>query len=179
MPIHLEDLDVVSETAGASSALLVPCYMCPAVTVAVREERPFIRLFRSFLKSAPFEEHIRGLQSRLEESGVRTEVFRSRLPHHWFQCMWGTGRREKLRKTAARYEAVIVLGCDTGTETVREAVASAGCKVVEGMRVTGFTNAKMRFRWPANVTFEDSMTVPIRSLREEHGETEVGEGDAE
>ena len=110
MPIHLEDQDVVSELAGVSSALIVPCYMCPAVTVAVREDKPFLRLFRNFLKSAPFEEHIRRLQSSLEESGVRTEVFKSRLPHHWFQCMWGAGRREKLRKCSTRYEAVIVLG---------------------------------------------------------------------
>jgi hypothetical protein len=38
MPIHLDDLDVVSEVAGLSSALIVPCNMCPAVTVAVREK---------------------------------------------------------------------------------------------------------------------------------------------
>jgi len=30
--------------------------MCPAVTVAVREQKPFSRLFRSFLKSALFEQ---------------------------------------------------------------------------------------------------------------------------
>jgi len=34
MPIHFNDLDVVSEVAGLSSALIVPCNMCPAVTVA-------------------------------------------------------------------------------------------------------------------------------------------------
>ena len=34
MPIHFNDLDVVSEVSGLSSALIVPCYMCPAVTVA-------------------------------------------------------------------------------------------------------------------------------------------------
>ena len=48
MPIHLEDQDVVSEAATVSSALIVPCYMCPAVTVAVREDKPFLRLFRNF-----------------------------------------------------------------------------------------------------------------------------------
>jgi hypothetical protein len=41
MPIHFNDLDVASEVAGLSSALIVPCNMCPAVTVAVREEKPF------------------------------------------------------------------------------------------------------------------------------------------
>jgi len=34
MPIHFDDLDVVSEVAGLSSALIVPCNMCPAATVA-------------------------------------------------------------------------------------------------------------------------------------------------
>ncbi len=59
MPIHLNDLDVVSEVAGLSSALIVSCNMCPAVTVAVREGKPFIQLFRSFLKSASFKQYIR------------------------------------------------------------------------------------------------------------------------
>ena len=45
MPIHFNDLDVVSELSGLSSALIVPCYMCPAVTVAVREKKPFIEFF--------------------------------------------------------------------------------------------------------------------------------------
>jgi hypothetical protein len=38
MPIHFENLDVVPEVAGLSSALIVPCNMCPAVTVASREK---------------------------------------------------------------------------------------------------------------------------------------------
>jgi len=38
MPIHFNDLDVISEVAGLSSVLIVPCNMCPAVTVAVREK---------------------------------------------------------------------------------------------------------------------------------------------
>jgi hypothetical protein len=82
MPIHLNDLDVVPEVAGLSSALIVPCNMCPAVTVAVRENKPFIQFFRSFLKSAPFEQHIRALQSRLREKGVKTKVFKSSLSLH-------------------------------------------------------------------------------------------------
>ncbi len=79
MPIHFNDVDVVSKVAGLSSALIVPCNMCPAVTVAVRERKLFMQFFRSFLKSAPFEEYIRALQSRLKEKGVSTEVFKSNL----------------------------------------------------------------------------------------------------
>ena len=167
MPIHFNDLDVVSEVAGLSSALIVPCNMCPAVTAAVNEDRPFLQLFRSFLRSAPFEQRIRALQSRLKEEGVDTEVFRSDLPHQWFLCMWTSGRRKKLRERAKQHDAVIVLGCDTANETVRDAVESSDCNVVEGMTVVGFMNAKLRLRFPCNVTFEDCKIIPI-SQRANH-----------
>ena len=38
MPIHFNDLDLVSEVAGLRSVLIVPCNMCPAATVAIREK---------------------------------------------------------------------------------------------------------------------------------------------
>ncbi len=161
MPIHFDDLDAVSEVAGLNSALIVPCYMCPAVTVAVREKQPFIRLFRSFLKSAPFEHYISTLQARLKEQGVQTEVFRSIPSHQWFMCMWTSRKRKKLQECAQRYDAVIVLGCDSATETVREAVKSTDCKVVEGMQVSGIMNAHIKFHFPGNVSFENCKTVPI------------------
>jgi hypothetical protein len=88
MPIEFNDLDVVSKVAGLSSALIVPCNMCPAVSVAVRENKPFIQFFKSFLKSAPFEQYIKAMQSRLGEKGVQTKVFKSNLYHQWFLCMW-------------------------------------------------------------------------------------------
>jgi len=135
--------------------------MCPAVTAAVDEGEPFIRFFRDFLTSAPFERRIKALQSRLSDKGVRTKVFRSDLPHQWFVCMWPLGRRQKLQEAARQFDAAIVLGCDTATQTVRESLESTGCKVIEGQEVTGFTNAKLKLRLPCNVCFEDCRTVPI------------------
>ncbi len=161
MPIHFSDVDVVSELKDVNSALIVPCTMCPAATVAVREKEPFMKLFRSLFKSAPFERYIRDLQSQLAGKGVRTEVFKSRIYHHWFMCMWTANRREKLRKRAAQYDAMIVLGCDSATETVREAAQEAGCKVVEGMKVSGIINAQLRFRLPGHVSFEGCRVVPL------------------
>ena len=161
MPIHFNDLDVVSEVAGLSSALIVPCNMCPAVTVAVREQKPFLQLFKGFMKSAPFHEYIRALQCRLKEKGITSKVFRSRLYHHWFMCMWTSGKRKKLQKCAKQYDAVIVLGCESATETVRSVVKSEDCKVIEGMKVTGIMNAELRFRLPGNISFENCKTVPI------------------
>ena len=161
MPLHFNDLDVVSEVAGLRSALIVPCNMCPAITVAVREKQPFMQFFRSFLRSAPFEQYIRVLQSRLREEGVTTEVFKSNFIHQWFLCMWPSGQRKKLQKYAKQFEAVIILGCDSATETVRDLVKSTDSKVIEGMEVVGFMNAKLRFHWPCNVSFEDCKIIPI------------------
>ena len=47
MPLHFNDLDVVSDAKGLSSALIVPCNMCPAVTVAVREKMTRARFFET------------------------------------------------------------------------------------------------------------------------------------
>ena len=167
MPIHFNDRDIVSEIAGLSSALIVPCYMCPAVTVSVREKKPFIRLFKNFLKSAPYEEYIKTLQCRLEEHGVRTKVFKSTPSHEWFMCMWTSGKRSKLQKCAEHYDAVIVLGCDSAIETVREAVQSTGCKVIAGMEVAGIMNAQIRFHLPGNVSFDNCRIVPISQQNSE------------
>lgn len=169
MPIHLNDLNVASEVAGSRSALIVPCNMCPGATLAARKKRPFIQFFKSLLKSASLEQHIQGMQSQLEEQGVHTSVFRSDLPHQWFVCMWTAGRRKKLRNQAKRHDAVIVLGCDSATETAREAVDSDRCKVIPGMEVAGIMNAKLTFRFPGNISFEDCTIVAISRQGTEEG----------
>ena len=169
MPIHLDDVDIAAEVAGLRSALIVPCNMCPAITTAVNDGQPFLQLFRHFLKSAPFDDHIRTMQSQLEKKGIRTQVFASSIPYQWFLCMWTAGHRKKLRQSAGNYDAVIVLGCDSATATVRDAVDVNGTKVIEGMRVVGFLNAKMRVRFPGNVCFDDCTMVPMAPPRRENG----------
>ena len=161
MPLHFEDLDIASKTAGLRSALIVSCNLCPAVTVAVREQKPFLRLFTHFLKSAPFERYVANLRSGLNEMGVRTDVFRSPIPHQWFMCMWTAGRSRKLRERAKRYDGVIVLGCESATETVRGSVELSDCRIVEGMEVTGIMNAKLKIGLPCDVSFEDCKVVPM------------------
>ena len=160
MPIHFEDLDVTSEVEGLSSALIVPCNLCPAVTVAVREGKPFMRFFRSLVKSAPFEEYLEALQSRLGEKGVRTKIFRNTLYHQWFMCMWTSRRRKKLQKQAKKYDAVIVLGCDSATATVR-GVLPTGFKVIEGMTTAGIMNGRLSLEMPGRLCFKDCQVVPI------------------
>ena len=167
MPMYLRDVDVLPEVAGLSSALIVPCNMCPAVTVAVKEQKPFIQLFKSFLKSAPFEQHIQDLQSRLRAEGVNTKVFKNNLYHQWFLCMWTKGRRKKLQKYARQFDAVIVLGCDSAAQTVRDLVKSTDCKVIQGMEVAGIMNAKPTFHLPCNISFEDPRVIPISQQEKE------------
>ena len=165
MPIHFNDLDVVSEVTGLKSALIVPCYMCPSVTVAVREKKFFIEFFKNLLKSAPFEQYLLTLQSRLRENGVNTKVFKSMPSHQWFMCMWTSGKRKKLQKCAEKYEAVVVIGCESATATVRDVVKSSGCKVIEGMKVNGIMNAQIRFHFPGNISFGNCKVVPMSQAR--------------
>ncbi len=166
MPIHFNDRDVVSEVAGLKSALIVSCNMCPAATVAVREKRPFMNFFRSPLKSAPFQQYLEGLQSRLEAEGLNSKVFKSNLYHQWFMCMWTSGRRKKLYQEAKNFDSVIVLGCESATETVRDSVVSNGCKVIEGMEVAGIMNATLKFNFPGSVSFDNCKVVPIAPHQE-------------
>jgi hypothetical protein len=161
MPIHFHDVDLTAEISGLKSALIVPCIMCPAVTISIREQKPLMRFLRNPFKSAPFEQYLEKLQARLQKSGVKSDVFNSRLYQHWFLCMWSAGRRRKLQACAKNYEAVIILGCDSATETIRDAVKSSGCKVIEAMEVGGLTNAKLKYGFPDKISFEDVKIVPM------------------
>ena len=161
MPLHFEDLDVLTEAKGSNSALIVPCNMCPAATIADRENKPFLRLFRNFLKSAPFEKYVSTLQNRLQEQGVRSKVFKSNLPHQWFLCMWTAARQRKLQRHARGYDTVIVLGCESATRTVRDSIRSTNCKLIEGMETTGIMNTKLSMQFPCDICFKDSKVIPF------------------
>jgi len=92
---------------------------------------------------------------------VINDVFKSRLYQHWFLCMWSVKRRKKLLEHAKDHQAIIVLGCASAAETVREAVKSTDCKVIEAMQVGGLTNAKLKFGFPDKVSFEGVKIVPM------------------
>ncbi len=165
MPIHFDDRDVVPAVAGLRSVLIVPCNMCPAVTVAVRENRPFLEPFRHGLQSAPFEEYLQRLQTRLSARGVYSEIFRSPAWHHWFMCLWTERKRHQLARRAAHHDGVIVLGCESALETVRAAVDPRHCRVIEGLAVAGIMNAELRVEWPGNVRFDRCRNVPLAADR--------------
>ena len=165
MPFYLKDRDISSDIASVHSALIVPCRFCPAASLAVREKKPYIELFRSLLRTPSYESHIQALRSRLERLGIRTGVFDSRLPHQFVACMWTSGRREELARQAAGYDAVIVLGCDAAVEVIRSSLQSTNCRIIPGMEVEGVMNVIPSLRFPLKISLEVSGVSRVLQTR--------------
>ena len=161
MPIHLNKLDVVSEVGGLDSVLMVACNMCAGASLAMSENKPFIQFFKSLLKSPPLERYISRLKSQLSEKGIKTKKFKGGIIQQFFLCLWTLRQRKKLHNCAKKYEAVIVLGCDSAIETVRDSVKGTECRVVKGMEVAGIMNTKPKFHLPCNISFEGNEIIPI------------------
>ena len=158
MPLHLEPVDVSRELGDATSVLIVPCPVCPPVSLAIQRRSPFIELFKSGIKTRAFEDYISEIREPLEQRGVRTGVFAIYAPLPTM-CLWTQGQRKRLLKRAKDFEAAIVLGCDSATYTVEQALEGTGCRVVPAMRMTGITNAAVKLRFPATVTLEEKTRV--------------------
>jgi len=161
MPFYLKPRDLSADVANVRSALIVPCRFCPPASFAVREKRPFIDLFRSFLKTAAYEEHIRALRSELSQVGVETAVFDSRLAPDLIVCMWTAGRRERLRRRARSFDAVVVLGCDAAVRTAEGCTENSSCRVVRGLEIEGLMNVIPRFRFPGTISLELSSVTRV------------------
>lgn len=161
MPFSFKVNDDISEYAQFKSVLIVPCRFCPAASSAVRNNEPYFEFLRKFLKTDSYERYIESLKSSLEERGIRTSIFRSRLIHQFVLCMWTSGRRKKLLDRAREYEALIVLGCETAVQTVRDSVESSSCKVVQGLKTEGVMSIKPRFHLPCNLSLELQSITPL------------------
>ncbi len=154
MPFYLTHRDVSPELSNVRSALIVPCRFCPAASLAVREKKPYIQPFRSFLRTAAYDASVQEVKSHLEQAGTKAEVFDSRLPHHFVVCMWPSRRRQELGKRASGHDAVIVLGCDAAVKTAQDAVRSSSCRVMPGMDVEGIMNVIPSVRFPCTISLE-------------------------
>jgi hypothetical protein len=161
MPFYLRESDVLAQAAGLQSALIVPCRFCPAASVAVREKKPYIELFRRFLRTEAYESYIKALQRRLQDEGIETAVFDSILPHQFVACMWTSRRRSKLAQRAAAFEGLVVVGCDAMVETVRHSVQSTGCRVIQGMNIEGLMNVLPKVSFPLNISLELQGVTPV------------------
>ncbi len=161
MPFYLKDREINRELDGVHSVLIVPCRFCPAASLAVRERKPYIELFRKFLTTTSYETYIQGLKSRLESKGIRADIYDSKSPHQFVVCMWTTRRRKDLARHAGGYDAVIVLGCDAAVETAQICRQSSGCKVIPGMAVEGIMNVLPTLKFPFNIWLEMSSITRV------------------
>ncbi len=173
MPFYLKDRDFFLDIAGVHSALIVPCRFCPAASLAVREGKPYIELFRKFLRTQSYESYIQRLKSRLKSEGIRTGVFDSKLPHQFVVCMWTSARRKHLARKAAGYNALIVLGCDAAVETIGSCINSNDCRVIPGMGVDGIMNVIPSFRLPCDISLDVTSVIRVLEYPPQKAKQEV------
>jgi hypothetical protein len=160
MPIYLKDLDVVPEVAKFQSALIVVCRFCPAASLAVRNDKPFIEFFRRLLNTEPYEKLIENMQARLKKEGLKTSIFKGNLLNYLI-CLWTSGGRKKFIKHASQFEAVIVMGCESAYESLQEILKSTNCQVFKGMESEGVLNAIPKVHPPFNISLEKFNVTPV------------------
>jgi len=164
MPFYLKEIEDFPELNGCKSVLIVPCRFCPAASLAVNRNRPYIEFFNRFLTTASYEQFIKTMKSDLEKKGVKTDVFRSNLPHQFVLCGWTSKRRQRLLKYAEKYEALLVLGCEAAVQTIRDSVKSSSCQVLQGMETLGVMSIKPSFKLPCNISLELGSLTPMVHL---------------
>lgn len=165
MPFYLKESDLSSRLAGLQSVLIVPCRFCPAASMAVRENAPYIEPFRRFLRTGAYEAFIQTLIRRLEDRGIKTAVFDSKLLHQFVACMWTTRRREELVKRAAEFDGIVVLGCDAMVETVSDSLRFTDCQVMQGMEIEGLMNVLPKVRLPFTLSLELQSVTDVAGRR--------------
>jgi len=160
MPFCLEVEDVAPEVVKYESVLIVPCRFCPAASMAVKNDEPYIEFPRRSLKTASYERLIEDMKHSFEERGIKTSVFKSNLLHQFVLCMWTSKRRKKLAESAKKYDAVVVMGCEAAVQTVRNALESTTCHVIPGMRAEGIMSIQPRLSLPCNISLELEGVTP-------------------
>lgn len=153
MPLYLEPQDITAELEGFKSVLIVPCPICPPMSLAMQKKKPFIEFFKHGLKTGAFEGYITSIQESLEQRGIQSDVFTMRMPCP-LMCLWTKGQRDRLVEHAKGYDAVLVLGCNSATYTAQETLKGTDCRVVQAMRMRAMANATTKFRFPMNVELD-------------------------
>lgn len=153
MPAYLEPRDVTTELTNFRSVLIVSCPVCPPMCLAMQKDAPFIEFFKRGIKTGAFEDYIQSIREPLEKSGVRTDTISIHAPTP-MMCLWTDSQRRRLAKRARDYEAVVVLGCDSGTVTAVDALKDSDCQVIQAMEMNGIMNATAKIKFPLTVTLE-------------------------
>lgn len=162
MPFHFNFNDDITEFEKLKSVLIVPCRFCPAASSAVTNNVPYIDIFRKFLKTDSYEKHIKDLKKKFKEKGVKASVFESKLIHQFVLCMWTSKRRKKLLERAKDFEALIVLGCEAGVQTIRDAVKESPCQVFQGVETKGIMSIKPRLQPSGKLSLELESVTPLK-----------------
>jgi hypothetical protein len=147
MPIYLEPVKDLSPLYSFKSVLIAPCPVCPAVSMAIQQSKPYMEFMHSFLKTGVFEEYLTAMKGKLAAHGVNTGVFTSYLPLV-LMCLWSEGQRQRLSKRAQQYDAVVVVACDAAAFNVSNALKSIDRPVFQAMQVKGIVTAVPVFDSP-------------------------------
>lgn len=162
MPFHFNFNTDITEFEEFKSVLIIPCRFCPAASSAVTNNEPYFNIFRNFLKTESYENHIKDLKNKFEESGIRTSVFESKLLHQFVLCMWTSKRRKKLLERAKDFEVLIVLGCEAAVQTIRDAVKGSSCKVFQGVETKGIMSIKPSLTPTAKLSLKLESVTPLK-----------------
>jgi hypothetical protein len=121
--------------------------------LAMQKNEPFIEFFKHGVKTAAFEDYIQSIRDSLEQRGVRTGVFSIHAPTP-MMCLWTERQRKRFKKRAKHYEAVLILACDSGTESAKDALKDTDCQVIQALDMDGVINATTSFHFPLTVVME-------------------------
>lgn len=172
MPVKLTPRDVSADLADFDSVLIASCPVCPPMCIAMQEQAPFIEFFKNGFKTAAFEDYIQSIRDSLAERGVRTGVYSIHTPTP-MMCLWTDRQRRRFLKRAKDYDAVLVLACDSGTVSARDALKDTDCSVVQALHMDGVINATTTIGFPLvvrmrpNTDSTDQLSAPPRI---DHGE---------
>ena len=161
MPFYLKNTDITSDIKKYNSVLIVPCRFCPAASLAMTKNEPYIELFSEFLKTASYEQYIKELKTDIRNMGIKADVFKTILLHQFVLCCWTGNRRKELSERAKGYEALLVLGCEGAVKTVEDSVKSTECQVIMGMETKGLMSVKPSFHLPCNISIDLDSVSPI------------------
>lgn len=153
MPVNLIPRDVSADLEGFNSVLIASCPVCPPMCLAMKKEEPFIEFFKHGFKTGAFEDYIRSIRNSLTQRGVKTDVFSIHTPTP-MMCLWTKRQRERLLKRARDYEAVLILACDSGTESAKDALRDTDCEVIQALDMDGVINATTSIRFPMTIVME-------------------------
>lgn len=171
MPVYLEPQNVIADLENHSSVLIVSCPVCPPMCLSMQKKTPFKEVHKRGLKTEAFEDYINEIKEPLEQRGVRTGVYTLYMPVP-MMCLWTGRQHRRLLKHASDYEAVLVLGCDSATFTVTQALKDMSCQVIQAMRMTGIANATVKFRLPMTIEL-DMHLVPKPGIQHREGRSKM------